>query len=367
MRQVNSSRENGLKFGGLVPLQRLPLVAMASLFIFCGASKAQAQLADTQTVEVCNAQILTGGYGYSFSGFSGPYKTTTSFFISSVPTSAEEAAEVGEGRVGSVGLATFDGAGDLTASDTLARSNMPVAITSNTTRHAGAGTYSVNANCTGHASMDLTLDPNRPDPKSPFKVDSEHLEFDFMIVPGTGGREFSFIVTNQAITDQTLCTGAMPDCTPKPTLPEQTGVALSIGDEACSNASLQGTYRLLSTGTNLTRVEANANVGFRTLDGAGLQTDGADTGLANGLINVPVDRTGTYSVLSNCTGTSRRNDGATFDLVVVDEGRQAYTLRTGNLAITNVFIKRGRANFVMHSHDTTPPSDDSADDDSGND
>ncbi len=327
-----------------------------------------------ETDQDCNAQILTGGYGYSFSGFSGPYKTTTSFFISSAPTSPEEAAEVGEGRVGAVGLATFDGAGGLTAQDTLARSSLRATITSNTTtiisnttRHAGAGTYGVKANCTGHASMDLTLDPNRSDPNSSVKVDSEHLEFDFMIVPGGHGREFSFIVTNQAITDQTLCSGAMPDCTPKPTLPEQTGVALSIGDEPCRPASLQGTYRLLSTGTNLTRLEANANVGFRVLDGAGLMIGGEDTGVANGAILSTAGRTGNYSVQRDCTGTLVRNDGATFDAVVVDGGRQAYFLRTQNLAITNVFLKKGSGRFVVGNSDTPPASDPSADDDSGND
>src|SRR5258708_18515184 len=327
-----------------------------------------------ETDQDCNAQILTGGYGYSFSGFSGPYKTTTSFFISSAPTSPEEAAEVGEGRVGAVGLATFDGAGGLTAQDTLARSSLRATITSNTTtiisnttRHAGAGTYGVKANCTGHASMDLTLDPNRSDPNSSVKVDSEHLEFDFMIVPGGHGREFSFIVTNQAITDQTLCSGAMPDCTPKPTLPEQTGVAWSIGDEPCRPASLQGTYRLLSTGPNLTRLGANANVAFRVLDGAGLMIRGGGPGLPNGAILSTAGRTGNYSVQRDCTGTLVRNDGATFDAVVVDGGRQAYFLRTQNLAITNVFLKKGSGRFVVGNSDTPPASDPSADDDSGND
>lgn len=309
---VNSSRENGLKFGGLVLPQRLSLVAIASSFIFCGAAKAQTQLVNTQTVEVCDAQILTGGYGYSFSGFSGPFTVAQPFF--------------GEGRVGAVGLATFNGAGGLIVRDTLARSGTPAI------RHAGTGTYSVNANCTGHASIDLTSDT---------PIDLEHLEFDFMIVPGTHGREFSFIVTNQ-----TLCAvddPNYPNCDPK--LPEQTGVALSIGDEACSNASLQGIYRLFSTGTNLNnplKPVSNANVGFRTFDGAGVQTGGEDTGFQNGAIVPVTGRSGTYIVQFDCTGTVTRNDGATFDVVVVDGGRQAYTLRTGNLAITNVFLKKGR-------------------------
>jgi hypothetical protein len=337
---------SGVKPAGSMLLQRLGTIAFASLFFLGAAAKAQEQQDDTEDSQDCNVQILQGGYGYSFSGFSGPFATTTTFLL-------------GEGRVGAVGLATFDGAGGLIARDTLARSNTPPTSTNTPAiRHAGAGTYSVNDNCTGHASIDLTSDT---------PIDLEHLEFDFMIVPGTHGRELSFIVTNQAITNQASCTGAVPDCTPKPTLPEQTGVALSIGDEACSPASLQGTYRLLSTGTNLTRLQANANVGFRVFDGAGHITDGADTGFANGVLVQPTGRSGTYSIEPDCTGTETRNDEATFDLVVVAGGREAYVLRTKNLAITNVFFKKGPGRFVMHNGDTTLPSDSSVDDDSGND
>ncbi len=303
-----------------------------SFALALGYAPAASAQEDIETSQDCNVQILQGSYGYSFSGFSGPFATTTSFFS-------------GEGRVGAVGLATFDGAGGLTAHDTLGRSNMP-------------------------AKIGLAI---RPDPNSPVTVDFEHLEFDFMIVPGEHGREFSFIVTHQGITNQTLCTGAMPDCTPKPTQPMQTGVALSIGDEPCSDASLQGTYGLVSTGTNLNNPLtpfSNANVGFRVFDGAGQITDGTDTGLQNGAIVPAGDRTGTYSVLPDCTGTAARNlagGGNTFDLVVVAGGRQAYFLRTQNLAITNVFLKKGPGRFVMHSSDATPHSDSSVDDDSGDD
>ena len=356
----------GGKPAGSMLVQRLTAIAFASLFFLGAAAKAQEQQDDAQDSQDCNVQILQGSYGYSFSGFSGPFATTTSFFS-------------GEGRVGAVGLATFDGAGGLTAHDTLGRSNMPAkigleTITSNTTRHAGAGTYSVNANCTGHASMDLTLDPNRPDPKSPFKVDSEHLEFDFMIVPGVHGREFSFIVTNQGMTDQSSCTAIVPDCAPKPTLPVQTGVALSTGDESCSDASLQGTYRLLSTGTNLNnplKQVSNANVGFRILDGAGRITDAEDTSITNGTMAARAGRTANYIVQGDCTVTAifdldSTGQRATFDGVVVAGGREAYWLRTGNLAVTNIFYKKGPGRFVMPSSDTTPHSDSSVDDDSGN-
>src|SRR5216683_3739518 len=161
---------SGVKPAGSMLLQRLTAIAFASLFFLGAAAKGQEQQDDTEDSQDCNAQILQGGYGYSFSGFSGPFTVAEPFF--------------GEGRVGAVGLATFDGAGGLIAQDTLARSGTPAI------RHAGAGTYSVNDNCTGHASIDLTSDT---------PIDFEHLQFDFMIVPGAHGREFSFIVTNQAI------------------------------------------------------------------------------------------------------------------------------------------------------------------------
>ena len=294
-------------------LRSLAVIAIASLFIFGALVKAQDRKVDAEAHKLCNDQILTGGYGYSFSGFSGPYAGTPAptFF--------------GVGRVGAVGLATFDGAGGVIARDTLARSGTPAV------RHAGIGTYGVHPNCTGSASINLTSDA---DPKTG-RVDLENVQFDFMVVPGSHGREFSFIVTHQ-----TLC-AVGEACTPN--LPEQTGVALSTGDEACSDASLQGTYRLVSTGTNLTRLEANAAVGFRTFDGAGQITDGTNTQLLNGAIVPAGDLTGTYTVQSDCTGTSARSvagGGQTFDCVVVAGGRQAYFVRTQNLAITNIFIKK---------------------------
>ena len=293
-------------------LRSLAMIIIASLFIFGVLVRAQDRKVDAQAHKECNDQILTGGYGYSFSGFSGPYAgtPTPTFF--------------GVGRVGAVGLAIFDGAGGLMARDTLARSGTPAI------RHAGTGTYGVNPNCTGSASINLTSDA---DPKTG-KVDLENVKFDFMIVPGSHGREFSFIVTHQ-----TLC-AVGEACTPN--LPQQTGVALSTGDEACSDASLQGTYRLVSTGTNLSNPlnpNANNNVGFRIYDGAGRQ-DGEDTGLANGVIVPGTRATASYSVQPDCSATMIRDDGGTFDGVVVAGGLQAYFMRTRRLAIGFSFIEK---------------------------
>src|SRR5713101_2356449 len=111
---------SGVKPAGSMLVQRLTAIAFASLFFLGAAAKGQEQQDDTQDSQECNDQILVGSYGYSFSGFSGPFATTTSFLL-------------GEGRVGAVGLATFDGAGGLTARDTLARSSLRAKIMSNTT------------------------------------------------------------------------------------------------------------------------------------------------------------------------------------------------------------------------------------------
>jgi hypothetical protein len=142
---------------------------------------------------------------------------------------------------------------------------------------------------------------------------------------------------------------------------------LSIGDEACSDASLEGTYRLLSIGTNLvnpSKPAANANVGFRTLDGSGLITDGAGTMVANGVIQPPAHITGSYKVYSDCTATEIRNDGITLDGVVVAGGREVYELRTGNdvtghpaNVITNVFFKKGSGRIVMGTRHVTAQGD----------
>jgi hypothetical protein len=93
-------------------VQRLTVIAFASLFFLGAAAKAQEQQDDAQDSQDCNVQILQGSYGYSFSGFSGPFATTTSFFS-------------GEGRVGAVGLATFDGAGALRLTIPLAGATCP--------------------------------------------------------------------------------------------------------------------------------------------------------------------------------------------------------------------------------------------------
>jgi len=95
----------------------------------------------------CTQDDLEGAYGYVVTG-----------------------PLVGVGPVASVGLATFDGVGGLRAKDTVSTNGSIV-------RRTGRGSYMVNANCTGSAKI------------------GDDFMFDFMIIPDSGGREFSFTVT----------------------------------------------------------------------------------------------------------------------------------------------------------------------------
>ncbi len=234
----------------------------------------------------CTDKNLQGRYGYTMSGWLvGPLRP-----------------------VAAVGVLTFDGEGILNAQDTF---NNSVAISRHTT---GVGTYTVNPNCTGSASIDLTSDPNSP------PIDLEHLQFDFMIIPGTNGSEFSLIVTNSGTVE--------------------TGVAQRIPEEECTVATVQGTYRLAANGyllgtepTEPTEPIASptASVGIRIVDGAG-NLSGHDTVSNTGSI-VPRDVLAAYTVNSDCTGTQTWIDGQTFDWVIVAGGTQVFFIRTDHPAI----------------------------------
>ncbi len=227
----------------------------------------------------CTAENLQGRYGYTASGWLvNPLRP-----------------------VAAVGVLTFDGEGIiLKAQDTV---NNNGAFSRHTT---GVGTYTVNPNCTGSASIDLTSDPNSP------PIDLEHLQFDFMIIPGTNGSEFSLIVTNSGTVE--------------------TGDAQRIPDEGCPalNATVQGTYRLLASGY-LLGTGPTASVGIRIVDGAG-NLSGHDTVSNTGSI-VPRDVLSTYAVNSDCTGTQQWTDGQTFDWVIVAGGTQVFFIRTDHPAI----------------------------------
>ncbi len=225
----------------------------------------------------CTAENLQGRYGYTISGW----------LVSPLRP------------VAAVGVLTFDGEGRiLNAQGTF---NNSVAIS----RRMGAGSYTVNPNCTGSATV---------------AGDFAGLTFDFMIIPGAHGSEFSLIVTNSGTVE--------------------TGVAQRIPEEECTVATVQGTYRLAANGyllgtepTEPTEPIASptASVGIRIIGGAG-NLSGHDTVSNTGSI-VPRDVLSTYTVNSDCTGTQSWTDGRTFDWVIVAGGAQVFFIRTDHPGI----------------------------------
>ena len=268
-------------------VRNLGLIMLASFVCLGAGPAAQAQGGDEQE-QACTQRTLQGDYGYLVTGPDGP-ATLTATPNGSFWTGPVAAA---------VGLMTFDGAGGLSARETRTATG-PVS------RRIGTGTYLVGsfpapeASCMGSATVG---------------GDFGGLSFDFMIVPGSKGKEFSLVITNPGKT--------------------QTGVALKTGEEPCSNASLQGTYRVQSAGGISLDFGPTAAVGFRLLDGAGNLTYAEDTISRNGQIMHRVGRSATYKVLADCTVSEAfispvAAERATFEGVVVAGGREAYFVRTG--------------------------------------
>lgn len=222
----------------------------------------------------CTDQNLHGRYGYIVSGWAPAPPPSTGL----VPVAA-------------VGVVTFDGEGILNAQET-ANNNGVI-----TRRTQGVGIYTVNSNCTGSATV---------------AGDFAGFTFDFMIIPGTNGSEFSLIVTNSGTVE--------------------TGDAQRIPDEGCPalNATVQGTYRLLASGY-LFGTGPTTSVGIRIVDGAG-NLSGHDTVSNTGSI-VPRDVLAAYTVNSDCTGTQEWTDGSTFDWVIVAGGTQVFFIRTDHPGI----------------------------------
>ena len=99
--------------------------------------------ADDQDKEVCSNATLHGDYGFTISGqiLGGP----------------------APGPVNGVALTTFDGKGDLTQTDFVVKSGA-AAGPLGTFRTGEAGTYAVNSNCTGTATI------NFPDATPPQEI-----------------------------------------------------------------------------------------------------------------------------------------------------------------------------------------------------
>jgi hypothetical protein len=231
---------------------------------------------------------------YSTATLLGPY----GYFFSG--------SAVGAGPAAAVCLVTFDGLGGVSAKDTLNTNGMAVA-------RSGSGIYQVNSNCTGSASI---------------TVDAGQFSFDLMVIPRSSSAEFSMIVTNP---------GAI-----------QTGEAIRIGEEDCTLATLQGTYR--QSGSSL---GMGASVGFGVSDGAGSYYR-EDTQSLGG---VPGHRmvAATYTVNGDCTGTSTFTNGSHFDSVYVAGGSQKFDVRTdaGTISL-GTFKKESRSRVSISQQRGSP-------------
>jgi hypothetical protein len=126
---------------------------------------------------------------------------------------------------------------------------------------------------------------------------------------------------------------------------------------ACNNASVKGTYGVISTGLNGSGQPASS-VDQITADGAGNLT-GSATKSIDGTI-VTFSFTGTYKIGSNCTGTAvfKNQDNSTeHDSIFLDSGNTgAFLIQTdanhvqssiavaqGNAACTNLAVKHSYA------------------------
>jgi hypothetical protein len=212
--------------------------------------------------EPCSASDLSGAYGLLQSGD-----------ILSV------------GPFSSIGLATFDGNGHWTLTQT-------VSVNGDFSPNVGSGEYAVTADCTG------------------------------TLVLRSGGstavRNMSMILLNYGTEIETIVTDAGN---------VTTAVLKSIKSRQCTNATLKGDYSYVQKGA-VVGEGPFASLGFTRFDGEGNLTTIEFTS-RNGMIapdpSPVVFGSGTYQVNADCTGSATAS-GRSRALVIVDRGAEYYTM-----------------------------------------
>jgi hypothetical protein len=214
--------------------------------------------------EPCTAADLSGAYGLLQSGS-----------ILSV------------GPFSSLGLATFDGNGHWTLSET-------VSVNGDLSPSVGSGDYSVDADCTGALVLRFGA--------------------------SAASRNMSMILLNYGTEIHTIVTNAGN---------VTTAVLKSIKSRQCSNATLKGDYSYVQNGV-VVGEGPFASLGFTRFDGEGGLTTIEFTS-RNGMIapdpSPVVFGSGTYQVNADCTGFATAS-GRRRDLVIVDRGTEYYTMVT---------------------------------------
>jgi len=219
--------------------------------------------ADRQENGECTKASLEGAYG---------------FYRSGTESGAPEAA---------TGLATFDGTGAVaSARQTIRRNGLTTSDLFATP--PAAGPYEVNPNCTGKL----------------FNADGSVLAH---LVIVDGGKEVDFISLAPGVTS--------------------VGVMKRVGDETCSNASLEGTYGFYRSGTR--SGDPVAAIAFSAFDGTGAVATASQTVRRNGVTTSDLFATppaaGAYEVNPDCTGKFLNPDGSDLaHIVLVDGGKELY-------------------------------------------
>ena len=212
--------------------------------------------------EPCSAADLTGAYGLLQSGN-----------ILSV------------GPFSSIGLATFDGAGHWTLTET-------VSVNGDFSPSVGNGDYTVKADCTGSLMLRVT--------------------------GSAAVRNMSMILLNYGSEIHTIVSNPGNITT---------AVLKSIKSRQCTNATLKGDYSYVQNGT-VVGEGPFASLGFTRFDGEGGLTTIEFTS-RNGMIapdpEPVIFGSGTYQVNPDCTGFATAS-GRRRDLVIVDRGTEYYTM-----------------------------------------
>jgi len=193
---------------------------------------------------------------YSNSSLEGPYSFLVNNWLSNPSDSP----------VGNLGIMNFDGAGNLTISDT-------INISGTVGTYTGTGTYSIAKNGTGTLS---------------FTLPAAGLSVTNAIVADSGGKSAQILTTS--------CTGCSN------TTDIYSGTAIAMGASSFSNASLKGSYEWnMEEWTSSQSPTAQCRLGTMTFDGVGKVTSSGT--LNTGGTVASYAGSGTYSVNSDGSGT----------------------------------------------------------------
>jgi hypothetical protein len=109
------------------------------------------------------------------------------------------------------------------------------------------------------------------------------------------------------------------------------GMALAQGGPPCTERTLRGLYVFSATGYNIVSGTAQPKAIVELIDfnGDGTLTVPAATRSINGVIGrSPPGGTGSYEVLSDCTGTVAFTGGPSFDIFVPRDGDELWMIQT---------------------------------------